>query len=127
MAFRKDKKQALDWKTWLQRNRPTLVQCGLPEDVYQDRQAWFYFLDHATLSTGNQMHWFSLEQLTVQQWQRLYDFLQAEYHDASYPPHLLRVVQGELRAAVRGSDNSRRQRYHDDQPNSQQERGPRPT
>lgn len=97
MAFRKDKQRATEWKQWVQRHQSALTACGLPEDVYHDRAAWYYFLDHGHLSTGKTRHWFSLAQLSRPQMQRLRDFVQSEVQGDYPDSHLLNVLRSELR------------------------------
>ena len=97
MGFRKHKDTSLDWRRWLDRCRSTLVLCGIPEDAYESQRNWWYFLDHASLSTGKETHWFSMDQLPREQLVRLRDFLEQEYGDREYPPFLLDVVRNQLR------------------------------
>jgi hypothetical protein len=93
MPYRKHKKSAVEWKSWVQRHRAALVECGLSEDVYRDRNTWHYFLDHGNISSRKEWHWFSLERLTFDQRLRLHDFLQAEYReDVPFALELLRSI-----------------------------------
>jgi len=46
MSFRRDKQKALQWKTWLQKHRPSLVAAGVPQVVLDDISHWYYFLEH---------------------------------------------------------------------------------
>jgi hypothetical protein len=96
MGFRRDKEQALKWKHWLDRCRPTLVAYGLPEEAYSDTRHWLYFLGHATLSTGKESHWLSLDMLRRDQLETLRALLEAEYGYEAYPPILVLVLRGEL-------------------------------
>ena len=52
---------------------------------------------HASMSTGKEPHWFSLEQMPPERLRRLHAFLEEEYGEQEYPPHLLIVVRGLLR------------------------------
>ena len=97
MGFRKGKHAAHEWHRWLGRCRPTLVLCGVPEDAFQNQRNWWYFLDHASMSTGKETHWFSMDQLPQEQLVRLRDFLEHEYGDRTSPPFLLEVVGSQLR------------------------------
>ena len=46
MSFRRDKQKALRWQKWLQRNRDSVLACGVPLQVVENERYWFYFLDH---------------------------------------------------------------------------------
>jgi hypothetical protein len=46
MPFRRDKEQALRWRTWLQKHRDELLACGVPHIVLDDKSHWYYFLEH---------------------------------------------------------------------------------
>ncbi len=96
MAFRRGKSEALEWKHWLDRNRPALVECGLPAEVYADRRSRLYFLEHASLSDRCHHDWFSLEMLSREQMERLYAFLTADRPPWVYDPCIVRVLRGEL-------------------------------
>ena len=97
MGFRKDKDASLEWRRWLTRCRSTLILCGVPEDAYESQRHWWYFLNHASMSTGKETHWFSLEQMPPEQLRRLHAFLEEEYGTQEYPPYVLTVVRSQLR------------------------------
>ena len=96
MGFRKDKSAALEWQRWLTRCRETLILCGVPADAYESQRNWFYFLGHASMSTGTNRHWFSLDQLSREQRMRLNAFLEEEYGSQEHPPDLLLSVRRNL-------------------------------
>lgn len=96
MAFRRDKEKALRWKRWVQNNRDQLQAAGVPAEVYEDRDRWLYFVEHATLSTPQQKHWLSVERLSPAQMKTLCDFLASEYASAPSEPPLLRALRREL-------------------------------
>ena len=97
MGSRRDKNASLDWCRWSARCRPTLALCGVPEGAYESQRYWWYFLDHASMSTGRATHWFSTGQLSREQLVNLRDFLEQEYGTQDNPPYLLAVVRGQLR------------------------------
>jgi hypothetical protein len=92
----RDKAQRLAWKRWQERNRDILLECGLPHDVWEEERNWQYFLGHATMSDGKQPYWFSLDQLSRSQLQRLADFLQQEFKSEQKDLLLFKVLRTEL-------------------------------
>lgn len=96
MSFRRDKEGAMERKRWLARCRPRLVDCGLPSEAYETQRAWWFFLDHGNLGPGPRTGWFGLDALSPAQLQKLHEFLEAEYGDRAYPPHVLMVASGEI-------------------------------
>lgn len=96
MGFRKDTEAAREWKQWVARCRPALLECGVPLEAFDTQRRWWYFLDHGSLSNGKAPHWFSLDQLSSPQVQRLLTFLETEYGLEKYPPCLLTVVRSRL-------------------------------
>jgi len=72
------------------------MECGLPHEFWEEERHWQYFLGHATMSDGKQLHWFSLDQLSRSQLERLCDFLQQEFKTAAYDPDLLVVLKNKL-------------------------------
>jgi hypothetical protein len=46
MGFPQNKQKNLAWQTWLNQNRDELGACGVPPSVVENRERWFYFLDH---------------------------------------------------------------------------------
>ena len=97
MAFRKPKEASLDWQRWLARFRSSLVLCGVPEEAYQSQRHWWYFLDHASMSTGKEMHWFSLDKLSLVHLKKLHALLEEQYGSFENVPFLLSVVRTQLR------------------------------
>ena len=93
MSFRRNKDKATEWKRFRDRCRPILVACGLPDEGYANQRMWWYFLDHASLSTGHRAHWFSLDKLSHEQLQHLCEFFEAEYGSEEYPPLILQVLR----------------------------------
>ncbi len=93
MGFRLEKQDRLEWKKWLQRNRDILVDCGLPNEVYENRFNWFIFLGEACLLHYGTGCYFSLELLSPAQQRRLYDFLQKEFAGESFDPDALVVLK----------------------------------
>lgn len=100
MSFRKDKNDSREWQRWLARCGPALILCGVPEDAYASQRNWWYLLDHASMSTGKETHWFTLDQLPSERLLALRDLLEREYGDREHPPHLLEVVRSRLRSAA---------------------------
>jgi hypothetical protein len=80
MGYRKKNHAASRvWRDWLERCRPTLVLSGIPEEAYESQENWWYFLDHAHMSTRNEPHWFSLDILSHGQLITLRGFLEREF------------------------------------------------
>jgi hypothetical protein len=96
MSFRQDKHKRLVWTRWVQKNRDTFVECGLPDDVYENRYNWLYFLDHGGLYSPARPHWFNISKLSRDQQRKLLAFLQQEYAAEKHP---FDVVLG-LRSAL---------------------------
>lgn len=97
MSFRKDTERSHEWRAWVGRCRATLVLCGVPDEAFARQRAWWYFLDHASMSTGKQQHWFSLDGLSDEKLRRLHKFLEKEYGSQDHSPYLLTVVRSALR------------------------------
>ena len=97
MGFRKNKAASQEWQKWLARCRPVLVLCGIPDEAYENQRNWWYFLDHASMSTGKETHWFSLDQMSGEQLTRLHEFLEQEYGSNEYAPFILEVVRSQMR------------------------------
>jgi hypothetical protein len=78
MAFRRDGQKAHGWHRWRLKNKQALDACGLPEYIVADELSWLIFLDHGF--HGN--HWdreqFRLEDLSKEQLQAFYAFLDTE-------------------------------------------------
>jgi hypothetical protein len=87
------KQESLDWKRWVVRNRDRLLGCGLPLDAWDNRRTWLYFLDHCTLSTGTDHHWFRLDQLREERLRDLWQLLEDEIGSAPYVPPVLQRLR----------------------------------
>jgi hypothetical protein len=46
MSFRQNSETNREWQTWLNAHQKTLLDCGVPLLVLEDRKSWFYFLEH---------------------------------------------------------------------------------
>src|SRR5262245_14709653 len=82
MAFRQPKsdhrRESLEWRAWIDKNRVELLSIGLPAEVLLDKARWSDFLQNGHL------HWhessgFSFGQLSSNQLAALCRFLEREY------------------------------------------------
>ncbi len=78
MAYRRDSQKAQEWRKWLQKNKPALDKCGLPESVLEDEMSWLGFLEHGFYDHYKDRNQFRLEDLSANQLKALYAFLDAE-------------------------------------------------
>ena len=46
MSYRRDKKKALKWETWLARHHRALLACAVPHVMLEDERKWVYFVEH---------------------------------------------------------------------------------
>jgi hypothetical protein len=82
MSFKRDKVQALEWKTWLLKNRDELGACGVPPFVLEERRRWNYFLNHGYFTPeGIGEPIINVERMTDGERERLCTFLEGDNSD----------------------------------------------
>ncbi|MEX0700632.1 MAG: hypothetical protein WD069_00910 [Planctomycetales bacterium] len=81
MSFRQDNRKSIEWKRWVDRHRPELIECGLHEDAWRTRMDWFLFLDHGYIQTVeiDMRDWWRVGMLAGSQCERFARFLEREY------------------------------------------------
>lgn len=83
MSFRRDKAAAREWHAWVRKHGAELVACGVPREVWADRMTWLQFVDHGYHPSNPRDVRFSVADLSAEQQERLYQFLDAVLSESS--------------------------------------------
>jgi hypothetical protein len=79
VSFRRDKAAAREWQSWVRAHEGELLACGVPREVWADELTWWLFVDHGyhpPVSNARDVR-FNVSDLTAEQQERLYRFLDA--------------------------------------------------
>ena len=84
MSFRHKSKTNREGQTWLNAHQETLLNCGVPLLVLEDRKSWFYFLEHGYFRPlGVTESIIDMDRMPHHDAEKLYIFLEGP--DSSYP------------------------------------------
>lgn len=86
MSFRRDHEAELAWQRWVRAHEAELIAIGIPREVWSDRHTWNRFLGHGYHPPFNNARHvrFRLEDLSPEQQQRFYRFLDAVLPEQRY-------------------------------------------
>lgn len=75
MSYRRDNTAAREWQAWIRQHEAELVACGVPREVWADELTWALFVDHGYHPSDPRDVRFNVADLTAEQQERLYQFL----------------------------------------------------
>ena len=93
-GFRRDGRQAHEWRCWVAANRDLIDEIGLPADVIATREDFEYLLQHGYNRAGwrNEQPWFEILQADApkqaQFWALLKKYVVAFYANFDQPRQL---------------------------------------
>ena len=83
MSFRRDKKKARSWQTWLQQHREELLACGIPLLLLENESRWEYFLYHGYYTPfGSAEPIIEVDQMARSEMEGLCCLLEREHKDS---------------------------------------------
>ena len=62
---------------------------GIPDDVWKNRNNWYYFLEHGGMYAPTRPHWFKISKLNPGQQRMLLAFLEEEFAGAARMPLII--------------------------------------
>jgi hypothetical protein len=77
MSYRKDKAKAAQWQDWVKRHQESLIEIGIPREVWSEPMDWWRFVDHGyhpPVSNSRDVR-VSADDLSDDRQRRLFEFL----------------------------------------------------
>ena len=102
MSFRRDRDKQAAWREWVKTHADELIAMGVPREVWADPMTWGRFVEHGyhpSASSARDVR-FRLSDLSDDQQQRLYRFLDAVLPETRYGYSLWSILQNRFGAVT---------------------------